>query len=67
MEINWDWSTDTYYRREFLPADTLDRGKYAQYLYQVCAARGEKSNLVININAEWGAGKTYFTKKTKTT
>lgn len=63
MEINWDWSTDTYYRREFLPADTLDRGKYAQYLYQVCAARGEKSNLVININAEWGAGKTYFTKR----
>ncbi|MDN8597900.1 P-loop NTPase fold protein [Citrobacter sp. S2-9] len=63
MEIEWDWSSDDEFLGEKLPADTLDRKKYAQYLYQISAARGEKSNLVINLNAEWGAGKTYFTKR----
>lgn len=63
MDMNWDWRKDTNFQGEFLPADTLDREKYAKYLFQICAARGENSNLVININAEWGAGKTYFTKR----
>jgi len=63
MEIVWDWESEEEFLDEKLPADTLDRKKYAQYLYEICAARGEKSNLVVNINAEWGAGKTYFTKR----
>lgn len=63
MEIVWDWSLDDHFLGEKLPSDDLDRKKYAKYLYEICAARGEKSNLVININAEWGAGKTYFTKR----
>lgn len=63
MDIEWDWEFDDEFLGEKLPADTLDRKKYAKYLYEICAARGEKSNLVVNINAEWGAGKTYFTKR----
>lgn len=63
MDIEWNWDQDDEFLGEKLPIDTLDRKKYAQYLYQISAARGEKSNLVINLNAEWGAGKTYFTKR----
>lgn len=63
MNIEWNWYDSTFYLGEYLPRDSLDRMKYANYLYEICAARGEKSNLVININAEWGAGKTYFTKR----
>lgn len=63
MDINWDWDQDDIFLGENLPADILDRKKYAKYLYEISAARGEKSNLVVNINAEWGAGKTYFTKR----
>ncbi|WP_339025440.1 KAP family P-loop NTPase fold protein [Leclercia pneumoniae] len=63
MKIKWNWNCDDEYFGEHLPADTLDREKYARYLYDVCCARGEDSNLVININAQWGAGKTYFTKR----
>ncbi|HFK3990069.1 TPA: P-loop NTPase fold protein [Citrobacter freundii] len=63
MDIEWNWEFDDEFLGEKLPADTLDRKKYAKYLYETCAARGEKSSLVVNINAEWGAGKTYFTKR----
>lgn len=63
MEIEWNWDRDDEYLGEKLPNDTLDRQKYASHLYGVCIARGKKSNLVLNINAEWGAGKTYFTKR----
>ncbi|WP_455427506.1 P-loop NTPase fold protein [Dryocola sp. LX212] len=62
-DIEWNWSEANEFLGEYLPADTLDRKKYAKFLYEICAARGENSNLVVNINAEWGAGKTYFTKR----
>ncbi|MCL6746449.1 P-loop NTPase fold protein [Kosakonia sp. R1.Fl] len=63
MDIKWEWNVHDEFFGEQLPADTLDRQKYAKYLYEICAARGENANLVINLNAEWGAGKTYFTKR----
>lgn len=63
MNIEWEWDNDDEFYGEKLPPDTLDRKKYAKYLYEICSARGSSSNLVININAEWGAGKTYFTKR----
>lgn len=61
--IKWDWDKNSEFLGESLPVDTLDRKKYAHFLYEICAARGDESNLVVNINAEWGAGKTYFTKR----
>lgn len=63
MDMEWNWESDDVFLGEQLPADTLDRKKYANYIYDICAARGKNSNLVLNINAEWGAGKTYFTKR----
>ncbi len=63
MSMNWDWSNEVEYLNEKLPPDNLDRAKYAKFLYEVAARRGETSNLVININAEWGAGKTHFTRR----
>ncbi|WP_213758775.1 KAP family P-loop NTPase fold protein, partial [Citrobacter freundii] len=63
MDIEWAWGNDDEFFGEKLPSDTLDREKYAKYLYEICSARGARSNLVVNINAEWGAGKTYFTKR----
>ncbi|SFT53049.1 KAP family P-loop domain-containing protein [Kosakonia arachidis] len=63
MDIKWEWNIHDEFFGEQLPVDTLDRQKYAKYLYEICAARGENANLVINLNAEWGAGKTYFTKR----
>lgn len=63
MSLNWDWSAEVEYLNEKLPPDNLDRAKYAKFLYEVAARRGETSNLVININAEWGAGKTHFTRR----
>ncbi|MEB5959228.1 KAP family NTPase [Enterobacter sichuanensis] len=62
-DIDWGWDQDNKFINEVLPADTLDRQKYGKHLYDVCIAHGKTSNLVININAEWGAGKTYFTKR----
>lgn len=63
QDINWNWGEESEFLGEQLPIDTLDREKYAKFLYEICAARGEKANLIVNINAEWGAGKTYFTKR----
>lgn len=63
MVLEWKWNNDDVFLDETLPSDTLDREKYALFLYQISAARGANSSLVVNINAEWGAGKTYFTKR----
>ncbi|MBT1905105.1 KAP family P-loop NTPase fold protein [Enterobacter kobei] len=63
MDIEWNWDQANSFLNENLPADTLDRQRYGKHLYEVCIAHGKTSNLVININAGWGAGKTYFTKR----
>ncbi|OBU37623.1 NTPase KAP [Photobacterium phosphoreum] len=70
VEINWTSSTTiegTHY-----PKDTLDRAKYAQYLTNFLASKGyeesaeyddKKRNYVLNLNSEWGSGKTYFLRR----
>lgn len=40
------------------PEDLLDRKKYAEYLTKWLAGKG--GPFVLNINAEWGTGKTFF-------
>ena len=52
------------------PADQLNRKKDAELLTKILVRRSNanrakinKSSYVININAEWGAGKTYFIKR----
>lgn len=54
---------------ETFPEDKLDRVKYANFLTQFLADQGydketrDKNNYVLNINSEWGSGKTYFLRR----
>lgn len=48
---------------EELAGDRLDRARYAEFLTNYLAAEGTQRNYVLNLNAEWGAGKTWFIKR----
>ncbi len=48
---------------EALAGDRLDRARYAEFLTNYLAAEGKQRNYVLNLNAEWGAGKTWFIKR----
>ncbi|PHZ60620.1 NTPase KAP [Photobacterium leiognathi] len=74
MKVNFSWSepttNDTF--DEYFQPDQLDREKYAQFLTSFLAQQGfdqnrdaekQKRNYVLNLNAEWGAGKSYFLKR----
>ncbi|MBY6196238.1 P-loop NTPase fold protein [Vibrio hangzhouensis] len=55
-EFNWkEPTTDTKF-----PADTLDRAKYASFLHNYLVNNSIEGGYVLNLNAKWGAGKTYF-------
>ena len=69
-EINIDWSGPLSLENsnEYFPADQLDRAKYAKFLTHFLASKGmnsqsEKHNYVLNLNAEWGSGKSYFLRR----
>ncbi|WP_417877286.1 KAP family P-loop NTPase fold protein [Vibrio sp.] len=68
--INWD--DDIIIDGNCLPADRLDRAKYAEFLTGMLASQGyfnapdgtqKKRNYVLNLNSEWGSGKTYFLRR----
>lgn len=68
--INWSQPVDI--DGASYPKDTLNRAKYAQYLSNFLASKGydetregedKKRNYVLNLNSEWGSGKTYFLKR----
>ncbi|MCK8094694.1 P-loop NTPase fold protein [Pseudoalteromonas sp. 1CM17D] len=70
-EFNWSEATKPPLE-EYFPADKLDRARYATFLSRLLAQEGydesrpddeQKKNYVLNLNAEWGAGKTYFLKR----
>lgn len=67
FDMNWDWSKDIEItiegEKEILSSDRLERRKYAEYLYFNLREKGKENNTVINLNAEWGAGKTFFIKR----
>ncbi|MGS0534878.1 KAP family P-loop NTPase fold protein [Pseudoalteromonas sp. SaAl2] len=70
---DFDWSTPPNPKiDEYFPADKLDRARYATFLTRLLTQEGfdenrpqkeQKRNYVLNLNAEWGAGKTYFLKR----
>lgn len=69
-----NWNDDITIKNEYFPADRLDRSKYADFLTNMLASQGyvtkgdgelEKRNYVLNLNSEWGSGKTYFLKRWK--
>lgn len=66
--MDFDW-TEAYEERVngaipdiYIPCDKLDRSKYAKFLTNFLASRKNES-YVMNLNAEWGAGKTYFLQR----
>jgi len=70
-DFKWDEPTNCKVGESF-PADKLDRARYATFLSRLLAQEGfdesrpddeQKKNYVLNLNAEWGAGKTYFLKR----
>ena len=67
-----DWSEKLEFDGESFPKDTLNRAKYATFLTQFLVGQGfdetrekddQKRNYVLNLNSEWGSGKTYFLKR----
>ncbi|ASC56514.1 KAP family P-loop NTPase fold protein [Vibrio vulnificus] len=72
QKIEMHWNEDVTVLGEHCPADKLDRAKYAQFLTGFLAGQGfdetkeknaQKKNYVLNLNSEWGSGKTYFLKR----
>ncbi|WP_236763679.1 KAP family P-loop NTPase fold protein [Aeromonas jandaei] len=61
--VQWDGPGAIAGREESLSADRLDRARYAEFLTNYLAAEGKQRNYVLNLNAEWGAGKTWFIKR----
>jgi hypothetical protein len=53
--MEFDWSEE----KNGFPIDKLDRAKYAAFLTDYLSSKKDES-YVMNLNAEWGAGKTYF-------
>lgn len=49
--------------QDTLAGDRLGRARYAEFLTNYLAAEGKQRNYVLNLNAEWGAGKTWFIKR----
>ncbi|SIP97695.1 KAP family P-loop NTPase fold protein [Aeromonas veronii] len=61
--VQWDGPGAIAGGEEILSADRLDRARYAEFLTNYLAAEGKQRNYVLNLNAEWGAGKTWFIKR----
>ncbi|WP_429058943.1 KAP family P-loop NTPase fold protein [Aeromonas veronii] len=61
--VQWDGPGAIAGSEESLSADRLDRARYADFLTNYLAAEGKQRNYVLNLNAEWGAGKTWFIKR----
>ncbi|TNI39353.1 KAP family P-loop NTPase fold protein [Aeromonas veronii] len=61
--VQWDGPGAIAGSEEILSADRLERARYAEFLTNYLAAEGTQRNYVLNLNAEWGAGKTWFIKR----
>lgn len=57
MDFDWSEASDEF------PPDLLDRAKYARFLTHYLASKGKEENYVLNVNAIWGAGKTWFLRR----
>ncbi|MFM5254591.1 P-loop NTPase fold protein [Aeromonas hydrophila] len=61
--LPWDGPGAIKGMEETLAGDRLDRARYAKFLTNYLATEGKQRNYVLNLNAEWGAGKTWFIKR----
>ncbi|MDG2845352.1 KAP family NTPase [Vibrio parahaemolyticus] len=64
INFNWDEPVSGKHSKGesilTLPADTLKRAKYAKFLHDYLVDNSSQKGYVLNLNAQWGAGKTYF-------
>lgn len=61
--VIWDGPGTISANKVNLSADRLERARYAEFLTNYLVAEGKQRNYVLNLNAEWGAGKTWFIKR----
>ena len=68
----FNWDSETSFQNENLPPDLLDRAKHANFLTKTINNEVNPTKIsdidsitshVLNLNADWGAGKTYFLKR----
>ncbi|EJE8675701.1 NTPase [Vibrio parahaemolyticus] len=58
--LTFDWSSSVSHDGITYPTDTLNRKQYAEFLHNYLASNASNGGYVLNVNAKWGAGKTYF-------
>ncbi|MFE0587817.1 KAP family P-loop NTPase fold protein [Pantoea vagans] len=58
-ELAFDWSEPL----NEMPADNMRRASHALNLTLFLVQKGKDDNYVLNLNAKWGTGKTYFLKR----
>jgi len=56
----FSWDDEKEHDGIIYPVDTLDRARYASFLTNFLIAEANNGGYVLNINAPWGTGKTYF-------
>lgn len=57
--LAFDWSEAL----DDLPADNMRRASHAKNLTLFLVQKGQNDNYVLNLNAKWGTGKSYFLKR----
>ncbi|NMD51222.1 NTPase [Shewanella sp. DNRA4] len=60
VDFNWKEPVLCAEGTELFPRDTLDRARYASFLHNYLAINAIDGGYVLNLNAKWGSGKTYF-------
>ncbi|MGL6523976.1 P-loop NTPase fold protein [Aeromonas hydrophila] len=62
-QITFDWSQEVIIENETFSSDCLERQRYADFLASYIEGQNINKPYVLNLNSEWGTGKTYFLKR----
>lgn len=62
-QITFDWSQEVIIEDETFSPDCLERQRYADFLASYIEGQNINKPYVLNLNSEWGTGKTYFLKR----
>lgn len=60
--FNWGDEIDCKFTNEKIPVDSLGRATLAKFL-DIHLQKYKNTSYVLNLNGDWGAGKTYFIKR----
>lgn len=62
LTFNWESEIDCKFTKEKMPADSLGRTTLAKFL-DIHLQKYKHTSYVLNLNGDWGAGKTFFIKR----